>query len=170
MNIEHAWELLEAKLRAQATGKKFKALPGGTSDEDIAHVEATTKLKLPEDLLASYRLHDGSNKHLICEQGFLLPLWGNQNFTVLGLWQVMSAVGLARDDKRSQPTGPIRTDWWNMAWLPLTENGPRGDHVCLDLAPAPGGTVGQIILWKDKVGATSVLADSFGDWLADLAR
>ena len=46
----------------------------------------------------------------------------------------------------------------------MTYNG-GGDHHCLDLAPAPGGDVGQIIrMWHDDV-ARCVEARSFRAWL-----
>ena len=78
-------------------------------------------------------------------------------------------MGVAMAGERSEPEGPIQTDWWNNAWLPLTEN-DDGDYVCLDFAPAAGGTVGQIIDWSHELGATRVLANSFGEWLAKLAK
>lgn len=42
------------------------------------------------------------------------------------------------------PDGPVNKDWWNRRWVPVTSNG-GGDHLCVDLDPAPGGTVGQMI-------------------------
>jgi cell wall assembly regulator SMI1 len=69
----------------------------------------------------------------------------------------------------SEPTGPgIKTDWWSPGWIPLTYDG-SGNHDCLDLDPAPGGTAGQIIeFWHDDA-ERRILAPGFRDWLEQLA-
>lgn len=60
----------------------------------------------------------------------------------------------------------VRDDWWNPAWIPLTNSG-AGDHHCLDLAPGPEGTPGQIIeMWHD-LGDRTLVADSFRAWLTE---
>jgi cell wall assembly regulator SMI1 len=59
-------------------------------------------------------------------------------------------------------------DWWNPKWVPLTYSG-SGDHHCPDLAPTPGGEVGQIILMYHDVPTRQVVARSFGAWLEALA-
>ena len=42
----------------------------------------------------------------------------------------------------STPEGPIKPDWWNRRWVPITFN--QGNCHFLDLDPAPGGTAGQV--------------------------
>jgi cell wall assembly regulator SMI1 len=72
------------------------------------------------------------------------------------------------DDSSSKPDGPIQTDWWNPKWIPLSYNG-SGDHHCLDLDPAPGGQVGQIItVWHDWEHR-EVIASNFQAWLEQFA-
>ncbi len=45
-----------------------------------------------------------------------------------------------------------------------------GNHDCLDLNPADGGTVGQIItMWHDD-DARKLVAPSFRDWLKQYAE
>ena len=45
--------------------------------------------------------------------------------------------------------GPVRAQWWNALWLPLTSDG-GGSCACLDLDPPEGGAVGQVIsFWHD---------------------
>src|SRR5262249_6127270 len=127
---------------------------------------------LPEAVRESYLVHDGSNGLWICEQGFLMPLAAPQSgrlagYGVLDLWRAMAQVGEAMAAERSAPTGPIRDDWWNGRWAPLTEN-ECGDMICLDFDPAPGGTLGQVIDWWHEQGATRVLATGFQEWLEGL--
>jgi len=45
-----------------------------------------------------------------------------------------------------------------------------GDSLCLDLAPAEGGTVGQVIAMSHETGDRPVLAKSFAEFLALLAQ
>ncbi|MEH2143178.1 SMI1/KNR4 family protein [Nostoc sp.] len=60
------------------------------------------------------------------------------------------------------------TDWWSPLWIPLTYDG-AGNHDCLDLAPAKGGKVGQIIqMWHDE-GERELVASSFQNWLEEYA-
>ena len=69
----------------------------------------------------------------------------------------------------SNPSGPIRTDWWNTKWIPFVDN-EQGDQLCVDLNPAKGGKKGQVIDWWHEKGAYKVVADSVGEWLAAVAK
>ncbi len=44
-----------------------------------------------------------------------------------------------------QATQTVRHDAWNRGWLPLAETRAHRNQLCLDMAPGPAGTVGQII-------------------------
>ena len=64
----------------------------------------------------------------------------------------------------SEPPAGVKSDWWNPGWLPLTYDG-SGNHWCLDLDPAPGGTYGQIIrMWHDDA-ERPLAAGSFREWM-----
>ena len=72
------------------------------------------------------------------------------------------------EDSQGEPHGPIVSDWWSAGWIPLTYDG-SGNHQCLDLNPAQGGQVGQIIqMWHDDAERT-VVANSFREWLGSFA-
>lgn len=65
---------------------------------------------------------------------------------------------LVDNDKEIQP------DWWNIGWLPFTDNG-AGDHICIDFNPTNLGVIGQIIeVWHDN-NSRRVIASSFQSWL-----
>ncbi len=51
--------------------------------------------------------------------------------------------------------------------FPVTDN--SGNHALIDLDPAPGGAVGQVVGFDHEAGPTGVLAPSFAAWLAALA-
>ncbi|WP_353931825.1 SMI1/KNR4 family protein [Okeanomitos corallinicola TIOX110] len=53
-------------------------------------------------------------------------------------------------------------------WIPLTYDG-GGNHCCLDLDPAEGGNLGQIItMWHDD-GVRAIIAPIFRAWLQQYA-
>lgn len=61
----------------------------------------------------------------------------------------------------------VRAAWVHPGWLPLTDDG-GGNHVCVDLDPAPGGAVGQVIVVLADHPRRSVLAPSWTDFLEGL--
>ncbi len=178
--VKELWQGIEAWIRANApTGV---SLPGGASESDISQVEVATGLEFPNDLRQSYELHDGSNRIWLFEQGYLMPLAKPHGLPkrkqalfrgVSESWKAMNDMlqdGYFSDSGfKSRPKGPIKNSWWNPKWIPITYNG-SGDHVCVDLDPAKGGQVGQVIDWWHERGATNVLAAGFAEWLATLVH
>jgi cell wall assembly regulator SMI1 len=71
----------------------------------------------------------------------------------------------------------VRADWWNPHWLPIAGD-QAGNYSCLDLAPALGGTPGQVIgFWHedsdrciDAPDLAAFLLDHVDerDWAADI--
>jgi cell wall assembly regulator SMI1 len=57
---------------------------------------------------------------------------------VVGAWEYYCG-DWARDawPGGSTPEGPVKPDWWNPCWVPITEN--QGSCYFIDLDPAPGG-------------------------------
>jgi cell wall assembly regulator SMI1 len=52
---------------------------------------------------------------------------------------------------------------WHRGWLPIASDG-GGDSWSLDVDPAPGGVIGQIVYFDHEVGSTPVLYPSFTAW------
>jgi molybdopterin molybdotransferase len=171
--ILRIWDRIEAGIRSRDPAESRPLPPGATFDE-IRCVEETIGLRLPKALRESYLLHNGSAGIWICEQGFLMPLIDPrtkkgriEGYGVLNVWQMMLPIAQKMAEERSRPVGPIRGDYWNLRWVPLTEN-QCGDYICLDFAPARGGNKGQVIEWIARAGATRVLAEGFVEWLEGL--
>lgn len=149
----------EVKLRPGAKAAQFKA------------VEKLVSVKLPADFKALYQLHDGQE----VGETFIpsadgpdigyewLPLDGVVRLWTM--WQEMVAGGLLRTGR---PDAGVRDDWWNVGWVPFADLG-NGDLLCVDLAPAQGGTAGQIITMDHETGRHALLAPSMQHWLAQLA-
>jgi len=161
--------------------KPLDYLPEGVSPADISRAEAILGFNLPKELKSLYKTHNGTNGIWLCEYGCLMPLispprlYRRKRLLVPTVCEKVSAMGSllrsgAFDPKsRSQPNGPIKTDWWSLKWLPITDN-KQGDHVCIDLDPAKGGRKGQVINWWHERGATQVLSMSIAKWLETVAN
>jgi cell wall assembly regulator SMI1 len=170
--IKATWARIEAWLAAKAPAV-LAALNDEATDAQIAEAERTLGVTFPDDLLASYRRHNGQGREI----GFLAGVALVDLETIISdwtMWKNLLDKGVF-DGSLSTPTGPIRPetgpirpDWWNPRWIPLTRN-QSGDHYCLDLDPAPGGTVGQIItMWHDDP-EREVVAPSYGAWFVAFA-
>jgi cell wall assembly regulator SMI1 len=166
------WQRIKAALRTSAPDLLAR-LPDGASADDIAAIEARLGFTLPDEVRESYALHDGSG------EAEILPQWsyGRVNgVSLLPLDRVASEreiwVELLDDGdfegNEATPDGPVKRDWWNRWWVPVTSNG-GGDHLCIDLDPAPSGVVGQVIDFSHESGPKSVVAPGLRTFLAAYA-
>jgi cell wall assembly regulator SMI1 len=126
---------------------------------------------LPDDVRACYRIHDGQDWGA---DGYRLPFLHGGGWLSLkemvADWRVWKSVLETGNlgDNRGEPDGPIRPYWWHPAWIPVATGG-IGVTVCLDLDPAPGGSVGQIVEVIHDEPGRELLADSFTEWLEQFA-
>lgn len=144
-----------------------RSLPGPASTADLERIDAEFGIALPADLKESYLLHDGTGG------------WG---WFPYGPY-MLSAAEVVKEGRfwcdavkkgafkkmKGTPEGPIKRTWWNPLWIPFTSSG-SGDHYCVDLDPARGGTVGQVIEFFHETSASRVVAPSFAAWLDGFAR
>lgn len=166
--VAQSWRRIEAWLRANGLPAHL-ALPPGASESAIRGAEAEMGLRLPEDVLESYRLHDGSGSRgaqvAFADMYFVLPLAGENS--VVGRRARLLELAKHETGSVGRPDGPIKSDWWNPRWVPIASDG-NCNLLCIDLDPAAGGTVGQVIE-SLYTAETRVLARSWGEWLAGLA-
>lgn len=169
-SIDEAWDRIEAWLVANAKG--WKPLRPKATDVQIAKAEKSLGIKLPADVRASYRRHNGSDDH-----GFF-PDHAGANVS----WYLLSVpeiVGEAEeweellddgdfDDSKPKADKGVRREAWNKRWIPFAGNG-GGDCWCLDLAPASGGKAGQVIYVSHEMAQRERLAKSFSEWLGKFA-
>jgi cell wall assembly regulator SMI1/ankyrin repeat protein len=169
------WERLTKALGRAAPLVK-KSLRKGTTDARLNALEAALGVTLPPDVRASYLLHDGQKDGAdgLLPEGFagldaeyvLLPVacipaeWRP--------WQELHAGGEFAGQV-GKPDAGVRADWWHPGWVPVASNG-AGDAVCIDLAPAKGGSVGQVVWVGHESGDRPRLAGSLGELLAALAE
>lgn len=162
MTVAQSWACLDAWLASMPD-----AIPGGfnapATDDEIVVLEGAVGAKLPEDFIASWKIHGGqADQDGVCFEGeSLLDIKG-----ILSEWTCWRdlVVDGEFDGMTSDPDAGVKDAWYNLAWIPFTRNG-MGDCLCIDLDPAPGGTVGQVIrMWHDDDRRERVAA-SFEEWL-----
>ncbi len=163
------WQRIEAVLRRTAPNLRA-ALPKGTSSTELANAEKQLGLTLPDDIRASHAIHDGTGGADVLPQSAYGRVIGVAQLSLSEairdwqMWRESHEHGF--DDSRAHPKGPIKAKWWNPRWVPVTWDG-GGDHLCLDLDPDTGGTVGQVICFSHEIGPVDVVAES---WRAFLER
>lgn len=165
--MQEIWDQIHQGLSIHAP-KLIPHFQSGTTEKAIQQTEALLGIQFPEDVRESYRIHNG----MCSEQKFLYE-WPefyslDAIFSQWDCWRDLLDSGEFFDDQ-SQPKGPIKTDWWNIKWIPLLGN-MGGDHYCLDLDPPPEGQWGQIITMWHEVGVEEVIASSLKEFLARLAE
>ncbi len=150
-----------AKIEANAT-KAGVTLPAGASEQAIAAAESTLGITFPAEARAFYLAHDGNADDYTCAGRELLSLDG-----IVGQWKIWKDLfdtGTFGENDHGAPDPGVQQKWWIPEWIPVTYDG-SGNHDILDMAPAAGGKVGQILaFWHDDSPRT-LKAPDFLSWL-----
>ena len=167
MTVAESWQRLDGWLQSMpaAAPEGFKA---PACDAEIHLLEGALGAKLPDDFVASVKIHNGqADRCMGCFNGDnLLDVRGIlREWTS---WRDLVVEG-AFDGITSDPDGGIKDDWFNLQWIPFAANG-MGDCLCLDLDPAPGGTVGQVIRVLHDDERRECLAASYEQWLDGMVK
>jgi cell wall assembly regulator SMI1 len=171
--IADSWRKIEVWLAANEPQLMSSLNPGAT-DAQILEVEKAIGNSLPEQIKESYRIHNGQSS------GDLIP--SPQPDADESSYVLYSTVEMLREWRswkeladsgefsgmESGPDQGIKNSWWHPGWISFASNG-GGDSMCIDLAPAQGGTVGQIITMNHESSTRQKLANSFAEWLSELA-
>ncbi len=161
------WDRIEAWLSANAP-RVLESLQPGATDEAIKLAESVLGVQFPAAFKESYAIHDGQVEEapgLIngCE---LLSL--ERIVDEWSIWGELIAEG-EFTGLQSQSDGPVSHEWWNTKWVPITYDG-TGNHHCVDLDPAEGGELGQMIVMMHDDPYRPVIAPNFADWLEAFAE
>jgi len=137
----------------------------GASAAAIDAVEQAVGQPLPPDLRASLALHNGSERFLfgsdLLSADDLIDQWQG--------WRGLESMNDDFGDRlKSYPEGAIALAYTIPGWIPLTQDG-GGNHLGVDLAPGPAGTVGQVINFGRDEESKGVLASGWAEFLADFA-
>jgi len=170
--MKTVWDRIHVWLQANAPEVLANLRPGAT-EEAIRAAEAEMGVTLPDDVRASYLVHDGQEvlRDAGCGRAFLYGWELCSLARILQSWRCHKDLldNGTFDDVKSDPSSKVRRDWWHPAWVPVTNSGMGYCH-CIDLAPKKAGRRGQIILWCHDEGERPVQAASFAQWLDRFAR
>lgn len=168
-SIEMSWRQLHAHLE-QTAPSILADLNFPASDAAVHELENHLGVKLPADFIACWQIHNGQRSHA-------LGLFNGKQFLSLTtieqewlIWKNLLESSCAdEEDRRATSSTGIRPDWWNTRWIPFAADS-LGNHLCIDLDPAPNGTLAQIIeVWRDG-SKRQLLASDFNDWFNQFVR
>jgi cell wall assembly regulator SMI1 len=173
MTPSEFWDAYEAAMNQEDPANP-KTLPKGASARVIADAEKAMAVKLPPAVKQFYKRHDRSAT-------FCIEPWinggGPQYFMAIKdmvrTWKLMCKIGA--DMERTEPDygfgkqeGPIKRNYWNCRWIPFAEN-QCGDNIYIDLDPADGGNIGQVVDWWHETALSKLISPGFAPWLAETA-
>ncbi len=161
--MHHTWARIERWLRTNAPDV-FASLLAPATDDEIGAAERELGVSFPVDLGSSLRRHAGQGDGPGLVDGWRLY----DVHEIAAEWRTSRSDPDAESfDECVTPAAGIRDVYWSARWVPVAGLG-SSDLVCVDLDPAPGGQLGQVIMrWKS--GDRAILATSVGAWLAALA-
>lgn len=171
VSVKDTWQRIERWLGEHAK-PLAKSLSKGATADQLQKLEASLGANLPAEFKQSLSIHDAQKDD--CD---FIPDDGIGAFYMLRSkdiprewkqWNALLAMGEFENAKATPEKG-IAAGWWNSGWIPFASNG-GGDYLCIDLAPAKGGTVGQIIRVRHDDPVRDLMAISFGVWLQGLAE
>lgn len=140
--------------------KIFTNLKTGANQKSITKLIDAIGIKMPKDFIASLMIYDGEidfhdYKYLSTTQ--IIETWEMMN----KLLKDNAFPSQLHDNKKIEQ---IQDSWWHEKWIPFAKDG-GGNLMCIDLAPTPSGTNGQIIYWEKTEGPIPTQYKSFLHWL-----
>lgn len=161
--VARTWLGLETWAQSNLPGM-LAELNGPAEPKAIARLEATLGFALPVDFRQSLGVHDGENG-----DGALLDSGGQ----LLNIRAIEDDFELERRALRQYPelaadkvSGPARRSLYAPRRVPIIDFN-RAPIWLLDLDPAPGGQVGQVLMRDVEDGTLEVVAPSFAQFLSD---
>jgi cell wall assembly regulator SMI1 len=183
--VKRFWHDLESWLK-QTAPHWLETLPPPVSEDKLEALESHLGFMLPEEFKASYRIHDGLG------ESKLLRLERHQypQFQVYGIlhetvwdWLPLEAIAPTYTQRLdiykdifpeaafeqvegvTSLKGPVKSHHWNECWIPFQTLNGADIVTYLDLDPAEGGVVGQIIQQDMEGCHQEVVASSLSEWL-----
>jgi cell wall assembly regulator SMI1 len=164
--MEDLWRRIERALAALDPDLPANLRPGA-SEASIQRAEKAFGLAFPADFRASLTRHESSGMPL--GDGWRLdPLADlvrryHENKELIDDGTITLA-----EVRHVRVRGPVRSQKWNLAWLPVGVNG-SSSRLILDLDPAAGGTPGQLVEQSREGQQVAVVAPSFTAWMERFA-
>jgi cell wall assembly regulator SMI1 len=125
----------------------------GASEEDFKLLENKLGVKLPEEMKAIYRVHNGQVWDVKSEC-FARNLTLTPISKIIEDWEFLNDE-FDPDDLEPEIEPEIKPFMWNPKWIPFAYNG-AGDYVCLDTDPSEIGVSGQVVYYFHDWGSREV--------------
>jgi cell wall assembly regulator SMI1 len=161
------------RLTGLIPGELLLRLPA--TDADLTVAETHLGQQLPADVRALYRLHDGQHQYTPQDPRFAAGLFTGEPYLPLHHmmanwddWAGFEAEDGMDEFAASHPEGFVQPKYSTRGWIPLTHDG-SGNHIGVDLNPAAGGVVGQVITFGADDDEHQVLAPSLLSYLEQVA-
>ena len=170
LSTHQSWKRIETWL-SENDPERLKSLQKPATKREIAAAEKSLGVKFPEDLKKSYRVHNGQTRRssLIVDNGTFYYMCLEEVIREWKTWADLEESGTF-DPADCRCDDGIKSDaWFNKKWIPVFSDG-GGDFYCVDMAPAKGGRIGQLILVEHEDGSRTVKASSLRDLLSQLAN
>ncbi|RKF36730.1 SMI1/KNR4 family protein [Paraburkholderia fungorum] len=155
------WKRLEAWLLVNEAKTLAELNPPATTTE-IEEMKRKLGYGLPSGYLECLKVHAG-------QQGKAKWLFDGKEFlsvrNVVLSWEAWNDLveGGDFDDMKAKPNEGIQPVWWSRSWIPFATNG-GGDFLCLDMAPASAGRLGQVIEVFHDFPDRKLVAPDFDSW------
>ena len=165
MNMTEAWSAIETRLPPTDDGQRG-CLRRPVAPSELQAAVQLTGQPWPVDLRESLERHNGE-----VERGGVLMGWRLLPAAeIAATWATMNELQRTGEFRDGVPVAGagVRPVWWSAAWLPISDSG-SGDHHCIDLDPADGGRVGQVVVFLHDDGLRRVQSDSLASLLGGLA-
>lgn len=156
-SLQMIWKRIEGWFELMGASAMLDCLRPGTIDAEIQQAEAFLGILFPDEVKASYHLHNGSNGKEMIGDPVQRVYHLYSSTEMLMDWQLQKGWtdnSHENEDEDSESAffshdqrvrcNPHRGWWWHPKWIPLLAN-QKGVRLCLDLAPGPAGQIGQII-------------------------
>lgn len=155
-DVREQWLRLDAWLASHIAGLGTRLRPPADAVL-IAATETDLGIVFPEELAASLAVHDGQEPpDEVLGEWFLLPCH-----------EIVARTRYLRSNAGTAPliaSPGVQLAWWHAAWIAWAKNG-SGDYLAIDADPAPGGQLGQVLLYFHDLERRDAVAPSLSAWL-----
>jgi cell wall assembly regulator SMI1 len=153
IDLGAVWADLEKWFSDNKATATTAALRKGASDDDIATLKAAYRVPVPEDLIASLRIHNGRAS---LDRYELSP-----TKVIIRALEDLPTGSPAAPDRAKK----VKAVAWSKGWIPFAEDS-GGNCFCVDMDPGENGTAGQVIRWeRNLLSAGPTPHGSYGAWL-----
>jgi cell wall assembly regulator SMI1 len=165
MHIEECWEIID-KIVRDSVPDVSKTLNHGASKDEINNLQDDIGIKLPDDFIKSLLIHNGQNDPTRLKCLF------NYNH-IMSIKEIIAGYNMFKEIfEQDEFIDWIKPDkiinkTWDIGWIKFTEC--EGDGFVLDMQPGLNGIKGQIFYRAHDDNTITTTADSYSDFLTDIA-